>query len=127
MQTEVQHGQGVPLSFFEYGQDIGAAREHQGSCVVQHVEEVDGGWHQTAQDHHQHSLVLVHSLEQPVEITMVPVNRSPAMPNRKSVSCAAMLLAVAVALPCTNSSRILFPGTKSALCSGSGYVADGVF
>ena len=34
---------------------------------------------------------------------MVPVNRSPTMPRRKSDSCAAMLLAVSVALPCTNS------------------------
>src|SRR5882762_7331950 len=67
MQTEKQHGQRVPLRFFEYGQEIGAAREHEGSRVVQHVEEVDGGWQHTTQDHHQHGEVLVHSLEQPVK------------------------------------------------------------
>jgi hypothetical protein len=33
---------------------------------------------------------------------MVPVSRSLTMPRRKSVSCAAMLLAVAVAFPVTN-------------------------
>jgi hypothetical protein len=34
---------------------------------------------------------------------MVAVNKSLKIPNRKSVSCAAMLLAVALALPATNS------------------------
>ena len=34
---------------------------------------------------------------------MVAVNRSLRMPRRNRVSCAAMLLAVAVASPCTNS------------------------
>src|SRR5207249_4337046 len=48
-------------------QKIGAARERQGGRVVQHVEEVDRGWQHTTQDHHQHSQVLVHSLEQPVK------------------------------------------------------------
>src|SRR6266478_3872372 len=67
MQTEEQHGQGVPLRFLEYGQEIGAAHEHQGSSVVQHVKEVDGGWNQTPEDHDQHSVVLVHSLEQPIK------------------------------------------------------------
>src|SRR2546425_5865533 len=67
MQTEEQHGQGVALRFSEYGQEIGAAHEHQGSSIVQHVEEVDGGWHQTPENYHQHSVVLVHSLEQSVK------------------------------------------------------------
>src|SRR5260370_14640135 len=67
MQTEKQHGQGVPLRFLEYGQEIGAAHELQGSSVVQHVEEVDGSWQQTSEDHHQHSEVLIHALEQPVK------------------------------------------------------------
>jgi hypothetical protein len=62
MQTEEQHGQGVPLRFLEYGQEIGAAHEHQGSGVVQDVEEVDGGWQQTPKDHHQSRQVLVHPL-----------------------------------------------------------------
>jgi hypothetical protein len=65
--TEKQYGQGIALSFVEYGQEIGAAHEDQGSSVVQHDEEVDGGWQHTSQDHHQHSVVLVHSLEQPVK------------------------------------------------------------
>src|SRR6202008_2844849 len=34
---------------------------------------------------------------------MLPTNRSLTMPRRKSDSCVAMLLAVALALPCTNS------------------------
>jgi hypothetical protein len=44
MQIEEQHGQCAPLRFFEYRQEIGAAHEHQGCSVVQHVEEVDDGW-----------------------------------------------------------------------------------
>ena len=67
MQTEEQHGQGVPLRLFEYGQEIGAAREHQGSRIVQHIEEVDRGWQHTPEDHHQSGQVLVHSLKQPVK------------------------------------------------------------
>src|SRR5580700_4080114 len=67
MQSDEQHGKGFALRFLEYGQEIGAAHERQGSSVVQHVEEVDGGWQYTPQDHHQHSLVLIHSLEQPVK------------------------------------------------------------
>src|SRR5260370_33940408 len=67
MQTEEQHGYGVPLRFFEYGQEISASHEHQGSNVVQHVEEVDGRWQHTTQDHHQHGEILVHSLQHPVK------------------------------------------------------------
>src|ERR1700682_3536048 len=67
MQTEEQQGQSVPLRFFEYGQEIGAAHEQQGSNVVQRVEEVDRRYHQPAQNHHQRCVVLVHALEQPVE------------------------------------------------------------
>jgi hypothetical protein len=37
------------------------------------------------------------------KMAMVAVNRSLKMPRRKSVSCAAMLLAVALAFPATNS------------------------
>jgi hypothetical protein len=42
MQTEEQHGQSVPLRFFEYGQEVGAARERQGSRIVQHELIPDG-------------------------------------------------------------------------------------
>src|SRR5437867_6209864 len=76
--TEEQHGQRVPLRFFEYGQEIGAAHEYQGSSVVQHDEEVDGGWHHTTQDHHQRRVVLVHSLEQPVKSQREEDTDSPA-------------------------------------------------
>ncbi len=31
------------------------------------IEEVDGGWQHTTQDHHQHGEVLVYSLKQPVK------------------------------------------------------------
>src|SRR6202162_1233858 len=48
-------------------QVIGAAHEYQDSRIVQHVKEVDAGRHHTPEDHHQHSVVLVHSLEQPVK------------------------------------------------------------
>src|SRR6266852_2233670 len=67
MQTEEQHGEGVALRFVEYGEEIGATHEQEGSDVVQRVEEVDWRHHQTPQDHHQSSEVLVHSLEQPVQ------------------------------------------------------------
>src|SRR5439155_4842567 len=67
MQTEEQHGEGVALRFVEYGEEIGATNEQEGSDVVQRVEEVDWRHHQTPQDHHQSSEVLVHSLEQPVQ------------------------------------------------------------
>ena len=67
MQTEEQHGEGVALRFVEYGEEIGATREQEGSDVVQRVEEVDWRHHQTPQDHHESSEVLVHSLEQPVQ------------------------------------------------------------
>src|SRR5207247_8988416 len=67
MQTKEQHCPGVPLRLLEHGQEVGAAHEYQGSSVVQHDEEVHGGWEHTSQDHHQHSEVLVHSLEQPVK------------------------------------------------------------
>ena len=67
MQTEEQHGQSVALRFSEHGQEIGAAHEQQGSSVVHCVEEVDRGDRQPAQDHHQRSEALVHSLEQPVK------------------------------------------------------------
>src|SRR6266566_4587670 len=108
MQAEEQHGEGVALRFVEHGEEIGATHEQEGSDVVQRVEEVDWRHHQTPQDHHQSSEVLVHSLEQPVqsqgeEDSHGPVSRSPTIPRRKSNSCAAMLLAVAVAFPCTNS------------------------
>jgi hypothetical protein len=58
--------------------------------------------------HHQPSQAFVHRLEEPVEgqsgnISIVAVNRSLRMPSRKSVSCAAILLAVALELPATNS------------------------
>ena len=67
MQFQEQHGQRVPLRFFECGQEIGAAREHQGSSIIQHVEEVDGGWQHTTEDHHQRGEALVHSLKQSIE------------------------------------------------------------
>src|SRR5712692_3030842 len=67
MRTQEQHGQGVALRFLEYGQEIGAAHEYQSSSVVQHVDEVDGGWQHAAEDDHQHGEVPVHSVEQPVK------------------------------------------------------------
>src|SRR5439155_2410149 len=48
-------------------QEIGAAHEHQGSRVVQHVEEVDARRQYAPDDHHQHSEVLVQSLEQAIK------------------------------------------------------------
>jgi hypothetical protein len=49
-----QQGQGVPLRFVENGQKAGTAHEDQSSRVVHDVEEVDGGRHHAAEDHHQH-------------------------------------------------------------------------
>ena len=37
VQTEEQHGQGVVLRFVEYGEEIGATHEQEGSDVVQRV------------------------------------------------------------------------------------------
>ena len=60
-----------------------AAHEHQGSTVVHHVEEVDGGWQDTTQDHHQHGEVLVHSLEQcSPRLGSAPKFQSPAQRRR---------------------------------------------
>jgi hypothetical protein len=39
-QTEKQHGQGVPLRFVEYGQEIASAHEHQDASVAHHTNEV---------------------------------------------------------------------------------------
>src|SRR5258707_7382904 len=66
-QTEEEHGQRVPLRFVEYGQEIGSAHDHEGACVAHYTDEVDEGRHHAPEDHDQHSEVLVHSLEQPVE------------------------------------------------------------
>ena len=127
--TEEQHGQRVPLRFFEYGQEIGAAHEYQGSSVVQHDEEVDGVDLRFAQvivrvrgqGEHRGGLVVDHSIRSgpdvvpgrpeaavdegllvPAPVSLFQLKRSPMMPRRKSVSCAVMLAAVAVASPCTN-------------------------
>src|SRR5207237_5134265 len=67
MQAQEEHGEGVALRLVEYGQETGAAHHYQGSSVVQRVEEIDGGHHQTPEYHHQPSEVLVHCLEQPVQ------------------------------------------------------------
>src|SRR5437667_6974455 len=107
MQAEEQHGEGVALRFVEHGEEIGATHEQEGSDVVQRVEEVDWRHHQTPQDHHQSSEVRVHSLQQPVQSQREEDSHGPSEQvaedaKRKSVSCAAMLLAVAVAFPVTN-------------------------
>jgi len=39
MQAEEQHGQGVALKFFEYGQEISIAHEHEGSDLVQLIQK----------------------------------------------------------------------------------------
>jgi hypothetical protein len=67
VQMEEQHDQGVALRFFECEQEIGAVNERQGGGVVEHVAEVDGGWHQTAQDYHQHREVVIYFLKQEVK------------------------------------------------------------
>src|SRR4029077_8153950 len=64
---EEQHGQGVPLRFIEYGQEIGAPDDHESAGVAHHSNKVDEGWHHAPEDYHQHSEVLVDFLKQPVK------------------------------------------------------------
>jgi hypothetical protein len=60
LQTKVEN---LPLRFVDYGQQIRAAHDHEGTSVGCHVSEVDSGSHHTAVDRHQQSQVLVHSLD----------------------------------------------------------------
>jgi hypothetical protein len=49
------------------GWEIGAAHDHEGVAVARDINEVEEGRHHTAEGHHQHGEVLVHSAEQPVK------------------------------------------------------------
>src|ERR1039457_2080098 len=106
MQTEEQHGEGVALRFVEYGEEIGATHEQEGSDVVRVLREEIGVTIRlpriTISRARSWSTPLSSRYRARVrKIAMVPVSRSLTMPRRKSVSCVAMLLAVAVAFPVT--------------------------
>src|SRR5580765_404802 len=66
-QAEQEHSQRVQLRFAECREEVCTSRNSKCAHVVRHADEIEHGWHNTAEDHDLNRQITIYSPKQTVE------------------------------------------------------------